>query len=242
MSSSATKIDEHQLLNGLKLLQKESPPPGQAFTVVAYVLTNKIGPNGERGMLFIIGSYPSGKDAVDRAKEIIEKTGIAAVYALPTCKWEDIDSKYRPDRTIYAEPPKLNRELDHFWGKSIETREHEKPHIETPANPKESEKNSELDPDETLGTIEYYIRRWYLVIKNRKQLEHLKEKVKHCETMLAKRTNELQLANKANPEYETRWLSEVERKLKVTGELDLLAMLKTAQQSLIKEVLVETSE
>ncbi len=230
MSSSTIKPDERLILNGLQLIQKESPPPGQAYTVVVYILTNTIGTNGERGMIFIIGSYPSAKGAVDKAKEIVDKTGITGVYALPTCKWEDIDTKYRPDRTIYVEPSKLNKKLDSFWSRSIETQESERTYTEP------SLKDPEPD-DWRAGTLDHYTRLWYLLIKNKTKLNDLKQQVKHYETMLTKRADELQLVHKEHPEFESQWLSGVERRLKSTGEADLLTMIKNGHQELVKEVL-----
>ncbi len=231
MSSSTVKTNGRGILNGLQLLQKESPPPGQAYTVVAYVLTKHIGPNGERGMIFIIGSYSSADDAVNRAKEVVDKTGINGVYALPTCKWENIDTQYRPDRTIYTEPPGLNKKMDTFWHQSVKVREYKKDNTKSPKEPE----SKDWEP----GTIDHYTRLWYLVAANKSQLEDLKQQAKHYETMLAKRVSELQLAHREHPEYEKQWLVGVERKLESTGESKLLGMIKDTHQALVKEVLPE---
>ena len=225
-------LSREKAINVFKFLQDNIfPRPGQEFCVITYFLTDEISPEGSRGMWFLIGTYPNDKMAIKKAKSVIQKTGLKSTYAMKTCSWEDINDKFQPNR-IFNVPYNLNAKL-----KKQHQKEYEKLFNQVKKDREinqeiSNEKKLELDPE----TVEYYTHQWYLIIRLESHIEELQKNLKDTKEKLMVRKTNLLLAYEKHPDYEIKWIKQLENRLPKRDEEKLLKFLKEQHEILKKEI------
>ncbi len=232
MSSSHTQSD---LLNGFIKLKEEKLLPGQNYLVLVWMLTEEIGPKGERGFLFPVCVCSSIDNAKSKAIEISKKYNLPKVQVIPFGQCEQMDNQIRPETTIYTEPPGLTGNLKSHWQFS----HNEKPIVrddEKQAILEEIEQERLIAQKE--GTIEHYTRLWYLIIRNKDRLIECQTGIKHYDQKYKERIEELRKAHEKHPEYEDEWLTRLKPKLKKRGEEHILEMLQN-QHSELKSIIFD---
>jgi len=221
---------QEKLINALIRIQDETPLSGQDYSVIVYVLTDEVGPNGEHGVFYIRGGYSCAKDAVNAAKELIDKYDINNVFAVPNCKWETLTKHRKSDRTIYTKPEKLNDMINHY---ASDSQSELKKQFENSAQAKlRDEISREQELADVPGTIENFTRLWYLLIKNTGSLKYHQSQVDHFTRKNIEREKELRKAVDEHPEYLEQWLPRLESKLKERNEPQLLELIKNGYHQL----------
>ena len=103
------KLSRKKAINGFKKIKDIRSRPGQEFCVMAYFLTDKISPEGSRGMWFLVGTFPQPDMAIKEAESLIRKTGINSIYAMQTCDWQEINDVFKPNRIKFVPPDRDNK-------------------------------------------------------------------------------------------------------------------------------------
>jgi len=219
-------------INGYTQIEKIHPLPGQEFCVVAYFLSNEIGPDGCHGMWYFIGTFSSAKKANKRAVNIIEKSGIKTVYATKTCTWQEINDKFTPDRIKMVPTDKrgkLRQQHEKEYQGLVENFERDREIREEI----EEELTREFDED----SLEYYIQQWFQIIKNTALVEKLESDLKQAKKHQVKCIQNLKAAHAKNPEHENNWIPRLEDRLPKRGEDDLLNALKKGSDLMRPDIL-----
>ena len=219
-------------INGYQQIEKIRAEPGQGFCVVAYFLSNEIGPDGCHGLWYFIGTFSSADQAKDKAIELIEKTGIRSIYAMQTCSWQEINDKFAPDRIKLVPTDKrgkLRQQHEKEYQELSEQYEREKEIRE--------ELEEELTRESDSDSLEYYIQQWYRTIKNTALVEKLEADLKEIKNQLEESKDNLHEAYQKNPDHEKNWIPQLEDRLPKRGEEQLLEALKMGADKLREEIL-----
>lgn len=195
-------------INGFKEIMKIKPQPGQEFCVIAYFILDKnyIEKNGSYGMLFIVGTYPRADMAIEKAEEMIRKTEINSIYAMKTCDFQEINDKYKPNRTKYVP---INRD------KILED-QHEKEYQEIKEELEKREKiekdiEKEIEKEKDPTSLEYYTQEWYSTIINKSMIDQMKKKLQEEENQFQLKLKKIKDLDNKNPTHYSKMLPELKK-------------------------------
>lgn len=222
----------HKLANTYKLLEKRKPPTDQEFVVYARFLFSEPS-DGRYGMEIFLGAYPTKRRALEEVNNIIKRTGHDSIYITEACKWEYIDEKKRPDRTIYVEPDTKSEDLENQYREKILKEKDEEEKRELISKELDEQTINELDPN----TVDHYAHNWFNAIRNKAEYEYHKREMEKYLSLYQNRIDKIITQYNNDPSVEETWLDIYKNRLTRRGEADIYEMLKMGHDALIDNIL-----
>ena len=143
-------------VNTLRLLEKMKVSSEQTFVVYAYFLLD-IPVDGLHGYWIFLGGYPTEDKAMERVQKVIDETGHQTVFATKANQWEEINEKFKPNRTYFisSEDKKgRNAHLDAKYHKNLRQEQEKEENRRNIVKGIEEQQENEGKND----TIEHYAR------------------------------------------------------------------------------------
>ncbi len=210
----------------MHLLRKEKRLPGQQFAVFTYVLSTDIGSNGLRGLLYVHSVYSNYSDAKKIAKKLTKEMDPITFQARVMCDWHPITDKFDPKEVKYINDKQLDDDMKGIHKKH--DRQLKDEYERQKRLGEEIERDQDLEDDPT--TIEYYTRKWYLLIKKQEKIDELQ---KMLDDLKSKKDDDFKEINELKtkyPEYETKWLDVLHDKLIRRNEQGLYEYIKNGYE------------
>lgn len=225
-------MEEHSPIKSLEEMGKMDTIPGQNFALMAIVTYPEVSEGKSHGILMHIGTYETEDEAEWSMKAVMGNYHIRELFIIKSCQWHDIGGA----STEHLVPvSKEGTVMEHQYRQMEELRiEQEK----RKTIRDDVEREQELARQE--GTIEEYIRLWYLIIKNKESMESSLKTMKGAFNAFEEKKGQLREAYKANPQYEEQWLEVLKGRLCSRGEEDVFKVIKERYQKIGTEHLYET--
>jgi hypothetical protein len=222
-------------VNTLRLLESMKVPSEQEYVIYAYFLLDKP-VDGLHGYWIFLGGYSTKERAMARVQEIINETGHQTIFATRANQWEEINEKFKPNRTYFMsseDKKNKNGNLDVKFHENLKKEQEKEEKRRNIVKDIEEQQENEGKND----TIEHYARNWYLAITNyAKQMYHL-DKVKYFKSMFEKRRDEIREQFSRQPEFEEQWLPLYKKRLTERGEDNAYSCLESGHDELYKDIL-----
>lgn len=223
-------ISREKAINTFKALQLVSPPPDHNFCIVAYFLSEEKADNGCQGLWMCLGCYKSSKEAVDRAEEIIKITGHNSIYATSTCSWQELNDEINTNRTkvipVYLED-ELQKQQKIENDKIFKLQERQELIRE--------EIEKEISEENDQESLAYYIRQWFVAIKDMSEINFYQKKVDELTTAYNKRIENIKTSEHKHPEYMKEWLPTIIQQYKRRNEERYIPMTVTGFKVILEK-------
>ncbi len=211
-------MEEKSPIKTLEEMSTMIPVQGQNFILMAIVTRPEVSEGESHGILMHIGTYETEEEAEWKMKVVMCDYYIRELFIVKSCQWHDIGGA----STEHLVPVSDKGKVMEAQYRQMEEQRKEKEKRKKIRD--DVEREQELAQEE--GTIEEYIRLWYLVIKNRELMDtHLRAR-KEAQEAFEKRKVQLREAFNANPQYEEQWLDLLKKRLSSRGEEEVFEMIK----------------
>lgn len=237
--SPAKVVPRSQAINVRKALESQPIPTGQDYIVYAYLLASN--PSNVLGVQIYLGAYDNKARALNVAKNIMQKTGVASIYVTESGRCTPIDQSHKLDRTgPIANSPEMEEAIRNVFK---EEKEREMRNLERQAQI-ESEITAEMSKREDQSTVEAYAYNWYAYTKDRLLYAALTERAEHLSDKIAERAERLRLQYSLHPELDNngKWIEDFKGKLANRGEAPLAATIEGEYRNSRDLVLSKDSE
>lgn len=223
-------IPREKAVNTFKALQLASPPTDHNYCVVAYFLTEEKADNGCQGLWMCLGCYKDSDKAVERAQELIEITGHHSIFACSTCSWEELNEEVNTNRTKVI-PVHLNERLD----KQMEKERKRIEKLQEKEQLIRQEIDDEIKEESDENSMAYYIRQWYVAIKNVISMEYHRKQLEEMTEAYNKRIENIKTSENNHPEYKKDWLPTLVGQYKRRSEEKFIPMTLTGFKKILEK-------
>jgi len=207
------------------------PTKEQEYTVIITLFTNTIQNDGGRGTYFIVGSFPKLTTCIKIKNNLINEYGINSnnINIIETCHWNPLGPTVditKKDSTKKDSTKKDSTKKDSTKNENNEKENNEQENDEQENNEKENDEqeNDEQDNDEN-SSINQYIYKVYLTIKNKIQMENSKKEFHLYEERFQKSLEDLKNKNREYPELKDKWIPFFSKKMEESGEKDVMTQI-----------------
>lgn len=238
-----TDLPARKMIDSGKALQKLKPPAGQDFCVMAYVLSSEV-KEGMYGMWIVLGCYRTEDKAKQYAQHIVQTTGHPNVVWAPTGQWRPLTDKVDLERTSYVEitpkPPKAP--LENKMSELLKQEDMKREALAAEQKRIREEILEEQKRAEDPTTIDYYIKLWYLIIRNKAKLDEYqakptdKQQMQAAEKIFSERIQILRELASKRPDMEMTWLEILRDRMIRRREEKIYEMIATSAAQLKAQI------
>jgi len=218
-SEAKQQIEQSSLVKSILNLSRIIPDKSQVYSVVCYVLTEEVSPDGSHGVLFIEGTYPREDMAKKRAQELVNETGIPNCYVVPTCKVLTLNTKAptRKHKVTYLENGHLLSEAEKL---DRQRKKKQLQELEDAKRIQQLTEKAKIDSNKS-GTIEEYRKCWENYFALKMMQKSLFIQIRQNKELLKQASSKLVTSAEKNPEHEDNWLEDTKKILSKLNKSDL---------------------